>query len=97
LDIATSESTLNRQDDDKNYTEEPQNRTIDILSKEDSVHHLMVLQKPLKMTIGQLSLAYNQAVIPLNVAEWGFLRLRHHMIPYLKKAISLGLQIMRIP
>jgi hypothetical protein len=38
---------------------------------------VMVLQKPLKMTIGQLPLAYNQAVIPLNVAKGGFLRLRH--------------------
>jgi hypothetical protein len=37
---------------------------------------MMASQKPLKMTIGQLSLAYNQAVIPLNVVEGGFLRLR---------------------
>jgi hypothetical protein len=37
---------------------------------------MMASQKPLETPIGVLSLAYNQAVIPLNVAEGGFLRLR---------------------
>jgi hypothetical protein len=46
----------------------------------DCVNIMMASQKPLQMTIGQLSLAYNQAVIPLNVAEGGFLRQRHIMI-----------------
>jgi hypothetical protein len=38
---------------------------------------MIASQKPLKMAIGQISLAYNQAVIPLNVVEGRFLRLRH--------------------
>jgi hypothetical protein len=41
------------------------------------VYIMMPSQNPIKMTIGQLSLAYNQAVIPLNVAEGRFFRLRH--------------------
>jgi hypothetical protein len=31
----------------------------------------MASQKPLKMAIGQISLAYNQAAVPLNTAEGG--------------------------
>jgi hypothetical protein len=38
---------------------------------------MIALQKPIKKAIGLKSLAYNQAVIPLNVAEGGFLRQRH--------------------
>jgi hypothetical protein len=37
----------------------------------------MALQKPLKTPIGLLSLAYNQAVIPINTPEGAFLRQRH--------------------
>jgi hypothetical protein len=33
---------------------------------------MIASQKPLKMAIGQISLAYNQAVTPLNTAEGGF-------------------------
>jgi hypothetical protein len=38
---------------------------------------MMASQKPLKMAIALLSLAYNQAFILLDIAEGGFLRLRH--------------------
>jgi hypothetical protein len=40
----------------------------------------MASQKPLKTAIGQLSLAYNQAVIQLNTAEVGFLRSRQNWL-----------------
>jgi hypothetical protein len=33
---------------------------------------MMASQKPLKTAVGLISLDYNQAVIPLNVAEGGF-------------------------
>jgi hypothetical protein len=38
----------------------------------------MFSQKPLKAVMGLLSLVYNQAVIPLNTSEEGFLRKRQY-------------------
>jgi hypothetical protein len=42
----------------------------------------MASQKPLKMAIALLSLAYNQAFILLDTAEGGFLRLRQFMLSH---------------
>jgi hypothetical protein len=48
----------------------------------------MASQKPLKTAIGLISLAYNQAVLPLNVAKGRFLRLRQ-LIEFLNYVIIL--------